>query len=223
MKVFYSLVVASLVLTSCKNNELEPQESSAVTETSAIEPAAPVTNSAESFLPTTPPAQAKPGGGQGLNPEHGMPGHRCDIAVGAPLGGAQPAATPAKQAPAQTIQATPTAPVTPAATATKTAPGMNPAHGQPGHRCDIAVGAPLNSAKPAAGSTTSTTKISSDGTVTGNSNVKVTTTNNNSKPAPAPPAILQTPTSNTTAPGMNPAHGEPGHVCSVAVGAPLPK
>lgn len=26
-----------------------------------------------------------------------------------------------------------------------TKPGMNPPHGQPGHRCDIAVGAPLNS------------------------------------------------------------------------------
>jgi len=26
-----------------------------------------------------------------------------------------------------------------------TAPGMNPPHGQPNHRCDIAVGAPLNS------------------------------------------------------------------------------
>jgi len=26
-----------------------------------------------------------------------------------------------------------------------TAPGMNPPHGQPGHRCDISVGAPLNS------------------------------------------------------------------------------
>jgi hypothetical protein len=30
-----------------------------------------------------------------------------------------------------------------------TAPGMNPAHGQPGHRCDIPVGQPLNS-QPAA-------------------------------------------------------------------------
>ncbi|MBK6446410.1 MAG: hypothetical protein IPF81_14275 [Bacteroidetes bacterium] len=27
----------------------------------------------------------------------------------------------------------------------QTATGMNPAHGQPGHRCDIAVGAPLSS------------------------------------------------------------------------------
>jgi len=32
--------------------------------------------------------------------------------------------------------------------AQKTAPGMNPPHGQPGHRCDIAVGAALDS-KPA--------------------------------------------------------------------------
>jgi hypothetical protein len=31
----------------------------------------------------------------------------------------------------------------------KVAPGMNPAHGQPNHRCDIAVGEPLNS-KPVA-------------------------------------------------------------------------
>ena len=28
---------------------------------------------------------------------------------------------------------------------TQTAPGMNPPHGQPGHRCEIPVGAPLNS------------------------------------------------------------------------------
>lgn len=78
-----------------------------------------------------------------MNPAHGQPGHRCDIAVGAPLNSA-----PAKPATTTTTQT-----VTPApATATKTAPGMNPPHGQPGHRCDIAVGAPLNSApaKPAA-------------------------------------------------------------------------
>ncbi len=88
-----------------------------------------------------------------LNPEHGQPGHRCDIAVGAPLNSppAQPAAVPAqvKQTiPQQTVQ-------TPAPSLNTTTPskgvlngGVNPAHGQPGHRCDIAVGAPLNS-KPA--------------------------------------------------------------------------
>jgi hypothetical protein len=42
--------------------------------------------------------------------------------------------------------ATQTAPVTiNQQQATTTAPGMNPPHGQPNHRCDIAVGAPLNS------------------------------------------------------------------------------
>ena len=35
----------------------------------------------------------------------------------------------------------------PATGATGTGAGMNPAHGQPGHRCDIAVGAPLKPGK----------------------------------------------------------------------------
>ena len=73
----------------------------------------------------------------GMNPPHGQPGHRCDIAVGAPLN-SQPA-SPQKVTKSQTL--------TPAVPAT--AAGMNPPHGQPGHRCDIAVGTPLNS-KPAA-------------------------------------------------------------------------
>lgn len=81
----------------------------------------------------------------GMNPAHGQPNHRCDIAVGAPLNSkpasanANPVAVNAP-APAATNKATPVQMV---------APGMNPAHGQPNHRCDIAVGAPLNS-KPAA-------------------------------------------------------------------------
>ena len=73
----------------------------------------------------------------GMNPPHGQPGHRCDIAVGAPLN-----SPPAKPATTTTGQPVITS-STPAQA--KTAPGMNPAHGQPGHRCDIAVGAPLNS------------------------------------------------------------------------------
>ena len=90
-----------------------------------------------------------------------------------------------------TPQQMPVQPVTSSA-----APGMNPAHGQPGHRCDIAVGAPLNSApsKPAA----------------------VTTT-----PVVANPAPTTSTAKTVTAPGMNPPHGEPGHRCEIAVGAPL--
>jgi hypothetical protein len=74
-----------------------------------------------------------------LNPAHGQPGHRCDIAVGAPL----------DSKPAQITTQQPTTVSTPQPVAQPTAPGMNPPHGQPGHRCDIAVGAPLDS-KPIA-------------------------------------------------------------------------
>ncbi len=88
---------------------------------------------------------------------------------------------------------------------TNTAP--NPAHGQPNHRCDIAVGAPLNSAPTNA--------------------TAPTTTITNSSPTPVQtittPAVT-TPAANVvTAPGMNPPHGQPGHDCSIAVGAPLKK
>lgn len=92
---------------------------------------------------TVPPST---GGGK-LNPAHGQPGHRCDISVGAPLDSkpapatAQPAIVNTTQQPAVTMTQVPTQ--------TKTAPGMNPPHGEPGHRCDISVGAPLDS-KPAA-------------------------------------------------------------------------
>jgi hypothetical protein len=68
-----------------------------------------------------------------LNPEHGKPGHRCDIAVGAPLH-----STPTTGASSQPKVVS--APLAPTGNA-----GLNPQHGQPGHRCDIPVGAPLNS------------------------------------------------------------------------------
>jgi hypothetical protein len=97
---------------------------------------------APTMVPAT--AQAAPTA-KGMNPPHGQPGHRCDIAVGAPLN-SKPAPAPTT---AQPVTATPTIQPTIAqqpAAVTPTAPGMNPQHGQPGHRCDIAVGAPLNSA-----------------------------------------------------------------------------
>lgn len=103
------------------------------------------------------------------------------------------AITPAAQS--KTVSFNPqvaTQPAVQGATPT-TAPGMNPPHGQPGHRCDINVGAPLNS-KPVPPATTapvSTVPASSIGNTT------------------------------ATAPGMNPPHGQPGHRCDISVGAPL--
>ena len=102
-------------------------------------------------------APAAQGQTAGLNPAHGEPGHRCEIAVGAPLNspaGAAPAptqvVTPPSGAlstpggsPAPTITSSPAPVQAPAATVTPTAEGMNPPHGQPGHDCAIPVGSPL--------------------------------------------------------------------------------
>lgn len=133
-------------------------------------------------------------GGAGLNPEHGKPGHRCDIAVGAPLNSAASANTaqniPVPTQPSNPVIQSPAASALNASApvASASAAGLNPEHGKPGHRCDIAVGAPLNS-KPTAAATT-TTKT-------------------------AAPAVTP------VKPGMNPQHGQPGHRCDIAVGAPL--
>lgn len=102
----------------------------------------------------TAPAQAGNASAAGLNPPHGEPGHRCDIPVGAPLNTppatgagtspmqtqierAVPVPAPSSQSPAQLPQQSP------APTNASGSGNVNPAHGQPGHRCDIPVGAPL--------------------------------------------------------------------------------
>ncbi|TDE43491.1 hypothetical protein E0I26_10590 [Flavobacterium rhamnosiphilum] len=92
------------------------------------------------------------------------------------------------------------------ATSSPVATGMNPAHGQPSHRCDIPVGAPLNS-PPAAASTSKPTVQQQNQPVP---TTTVTTT-------PTPVATTPTPE------GMNPPHGQTNHRCDIAVGAPLPK
>lgn len=72
---------------------------------------------------------------------------------------------------------------------------LNPAHGLPGHRCDLPVGAPLNS----------------NGSTQMQQNTTQTTTQSSSV---SPIRIDQTPK-------VNPPHGQPGHDCSVPVGAEL--
>ena len=82
-----------------------------------------------------------------------------------------------------------------------TAPGMNPPHGRPGHRCEIPVGAPLNTPAPVQTQAPAPSLIPQ----------------NNMLQAPQPQQNM------VTAPGMNPPHGQPGHLCEIPVGAPLPK
>ena len=77
---------------------------------------------------------------------------------------------------------------------------LNPKHGQPGHRCDIPEGAPLNSAP--AGQPAPIQQ-------------------------PVMQPNLTSPVLSQPVPGgnvkLNPPHGQPGHDCAIAVGQPLRK
>jgi hypothetical protein len=139
----------------------------------------------------------------GKNPAHGQPGHRCDIAVGAPLNSAPiTSANPvvaAKASPTNSSQVTGT--------------GLNPAHGQPGHRCDVAVGAPLNSPKNSTATVPATTAPKSMVPNYSFSPIKDST-----KSAATPQFEYD-----STGAVLNPAHGQPGHDCTIAIGKPLKK
>lgn len=95
----------------------------------------------------------------------------------------------------------------------------NPAHGQPGHRCDVTVGDPLPFNNASATNTATPVKTATPATPTIN------------QPAvTASPSVVQQPqqaaTTGVTAPGFsgkpNPAHGQPGHRCDIKVGETLP-
>lgn len=145
------LIAASLIcviFTACKN---ESDKSNTAT--------GPVANPEVQTLPAANNPVLTPGndspqqatGNIALNPQHGQPGHRCDIAVGAPLN--SPSTNTATiQQPAITTTIPPAnnannvaPPVIAAPTTNAAGVKLNPQHGQPGHRCDIAVGAPLDS------------------------------------------------------------------------------
>jgi hypothetical protein len=187
-----TIIILFMVFTmACKqSSEMPAREGSGSTSGTTQSASASPQQSTTSPVPVAEPGEAAPlmapesVTASGVNPPHGQPNHRCDIAVGAPL-----------NSPKATQYGTPlTSPLNvPAQTSTpSTAPGMNPPHGQPNHRCDIAVGAPLDSPPG---------KLTPP--VTSPLNV---------------PAQAGTP---STAPGMNPPHGQPNHRCDIAVGAPL--
>lgn len=123
-------VFAMVLFVSCKDDKKSSSSSDASTET--------VQNKAD---------QTGSNGNVALNPPHGQPGHRCEIPVGAPLDGSGGDNTPVIQAQPQSnqspvIKTTGNVPVNGASTTTSG--NVNPPHGQPGHRCEIPVGAPLD-------------------------------------------------------------------------------
>jgi len=129
--------VALMVFTGCG-----PNKKSDVNTTLPTTPAnstfnnPPPANSSDQIQLSSPPSQTgTPAMAVALNPAHGMPNHRCDIAVGAPLNSApqtNPTAAPRLPTPTLNLPAQ-----------GSYAADTNPPHGQPGHDCSIAVGAPL--------------------------------------------------------------------------------
>ncbi|WP_278636339.1 hypothetical protein [Capnocytophaga sputigena] len=222
---FITMSILGLALTACQNT---PQEiavaEDALANTELAEAQRNKSNEGNPFeqlnnnttqatLPSTPT-------GVTLNPPHGQPGHRCDIAVGAPLPNdgnvvaqAQSQAHPVSQGeampvvssgmPQQVVQVQ--QPQNQQSYVGPKGEKLNPPHGQPGHRCDIPVGAPLNS-KPAAQPAAPQQQVTQQQIV-------------------IDPQQAQQHTG-TTEPGFsgkpNPPHGQPGHRCDIAVGATLP-
>ena len=138
----FALIIISF--TACHTNTPEDDATTSpatsiatdtTTSTSNDTTEATVTTNNKTTSPLPDPQRAS----TALNPQHGQPGHRCDIAVGAPLNSPT-------QSIQQTMPATPTLPLPPLPPAnTSGSVRLNPAHGQPGHDCTIPVGQPLKS------------------------------------------------------------------------------
>lgn len=135
-------LIAAISLSACGG---EPPRYDTNDEAAALSnPVPPADSSANIFLDPNAAAgsqQALPAASAkttaALNPAHGLPGHRCDIAVGAPLD------MPAQELQTAPQMAPPPPPLPPANTGGSAK--LNPAHGQPGHDCAIPVGQPLRS------------------------------------------------------------------------------
>lgn len=104
---------------------------------------------------------------------------------------------------------------------------LNPPHGQPYHRCDIPVGAPLNSTpagtniKATNNQIQTTTPKSSTSAPNVANNPYSPTVENASRLNPSQPRNTTTVTSGNK-PRLNPPHGQPFHRCEIPVGSPLP-
>jgi hypothetical protein len=216
--IYYTFLAVAIAITSCKNNEetskaipkiVTPftQQGATALQAQTAQQSVPQNHNLfhENNAVTTPSVLA------GVNPAHGQPNHRCDIAVGAPLNSQANGKTATSQTSQMQMPQVQTITQT-AASKTVTPKGMNPPHGEKNHRCDIPVGAPLNS-KPTTAATTTAKPVPASGEISQNITVQ-----------PPVPALLSTSSANTVTPeGMNPPHGQAGHRCDVAVGAPLPK
>jgi hypothetical protein len=155
--IFGTALVISTALLACNNSETAEVDKSIIPDATTQPVTSVIPDSSQAMqvinqgttaqptVTTSPTTPAKTtainvGGSSAPNPAHGQPGHRCDIAVGAPLN--SPATVPTQPKMSQAVAATP-APSAAVPVSTDPNAKLNPAHGQPGHDCSIAVGAPL--------------------------------------------------------------------------------
>lgn len=156
-KIIPVALVILLTLNACQSTEEENSELNTANTTAApvVSPPPPAPVKPAAVISTPSPAAPIAAQGVLLNPPHGQPGHSCDIEVGKPLpqGGTKttmvqtPPPVPVQnQLPVmQNPQPMKIAPQgNPNVLPNTTKGAVNPPHGQPGHRCEIAVGAPLN-------------------------------------------------------------------------------
>jgi hypothetical protein len=157
-KIFLLVAGCSIMAIACNSSEdngagAADNPASTVTENSADvslnpEQGAEVNSLSQEVAASTtaaPAAQAATAAattGQALNPPHGEPGHDCGLPVGAPLNSAPAPKADVKAAP-QTSNP-PAVQVAPTANNASSGQKLNPPHGEPGHDCAVAVGAPLN-------------------------------------------------------------------------------
>ncbi|CAD7804553.1 hypothetical protein CHRY9390_01240 [Chryseobacterium aquaeductus] len=213
--IFLGIISVGILAVSCKKDE----KPTYIKDEAGVQQSATTVNNApqpsllnQAGIPTVSPNSQNVATAPGMNPPHGQPGHKCEIPVGQPLNGSPaPAATPANQN--ITVNGNNSVQIDPNAVSpgkimvdqngkqVKTAPGMNPPHGEPGHRCDIPVGQALNSKpSPAAQPAAQTAQVQ----------------------APQPAPVTQAVANNTgPKPKLNPAHGEPWHDCAKKVGDAL--
>lgn len=151
MKKIVPCAIVVLSLIACNSNQPDQDPSIRVapstTQTDSLGQQTTTANPAivpvqPSVVPNQPvqtaPAATAPVTTAGLNPAHGQPNHRCDIAVGAPL--SSPVQTSQPTQSIQPVQATKPSAIPVGGSTAR----LNPAHGEPGHDCKIPVGQPLN-------------------------------------------------------------------------------
>jgi hypothetical protein len=159
MKKILPCAIGLLSLIACNSNQPDQDPSirvaPSVTKTDSLSQQSATANPATvpvqpTVTPVTPTQQTTPATAvpttAGLNPAHGQPNHRCDIAVGAPLSTPiQQAAQPqmVQQVP-QGIKPSVSTGSKPTAIPAGSTAKLNPPHGEPGHDCKIPVGQPLN-------------------------------------------------------------------------------